>query len=68
MWNPEDKYFEVGPHIVTMEVEDIYFLIVLVARIYPLLQGRNDYLPSIGWKDRVFGGGCKKKQIEQKTK
>ena len=26
MWNPEQKYFEVGPHILTVEVEDIYFL------------------------------------------
>ena len=26
MWNPEHQYFEVGPHIVTVEVEDIYFL------------------------------------------
>ena len=26
MWNQEQQYFEVGPHIVTMEVEDIYFL------------------------------------------
>ena len=29
MWNPEKQYFEVGPHIVTLEVEDIYFLIGL---------------------------------------
>ena len=27
MWNPEQKYFEVGPHIFTSEMEDIYFLI-----------------------------------------
>ena len=26
MWNLEQQYFEVGPHIVTMEVEDTYFL------------------------------------------
>ena len=26
MRNPEKQYFEVGPHIVTMEVEEIYFL------------------------------------------
>ena len=26
MWNPEQQYFEVGDHILTMEVEDIYFL------------------------------------------
>ena len=27
MWNPEQQYFEVGPHVLTIEVEDIYFLI-----------------------------------------
>ena len=26
MWNPEQQYFEVGGHILTVEVEDIYFL------------------------------------------
>ena len=26
MWNPEQQYFEVGAHILTVEVEDIYFL------------------------------------------
>ena len=26
MWNPEQQYFKVGPHILTVEVEDIYFL------------------------------------------
>ena len=26
MWNPEQQHFEVGPHILTIEVEDIYFL------------------------------------------
>ena len=26
MWNPEQHHFEVGPHILTVEVEDIYFL------------------------------------------
>ena len=27
MWNPEQQYFEVGDHdILTLEVEDIYFL------------------------------------------
>ena len=26
MWNPEQQHFEVGAHILTMEVEDIYFL------------------------------------------
>ena len=26
MWNLEQQYFEVGAHILTMEVEDIYFL------------------------------------------
>ena len=29
MWNPEHQHFEVGPHILTIEVEDIYFLIGL---------------------------------------
>ena len=27
MWNPEQQDFEVGPHILTVEVEYIYFLI-----------------------------------------
>ena len=26
MWNPEQQHFEVGAHILTLEVEDIYFL------------------------------------------
>ena len=26
MWNPEQQYFEVGAHVLTIEVEDIYFL------------------------------------------
>ena len=26
MWNLEKQYFEVGSHILTVEVEDIYFL------------------------------------------
>ena len=26
MWNLEQQYFEVGEHILTVEVEDIYFL------------------------------------------
>ena len=26
LWNPEQQYFEVGDHILTVEVEDIYFL------------------------------------------
>ena len=26
MWNLEQQYFEVGTHILTVEVEDIYFL------------------------------------------
>ena len=26
MWNLEQQHFEVGPHIVTVDVEDIYFL------------------------------------------
>ena len=25
MWNPEQQYFEVGAHILKVEVEDIYF-------------------------------------------
>ena len=29
MWNSEQQYFEVGPHILMVEVEDIYFLIGL---------------------------------------
>ena len=26
MWNPEQQHFEVGAHILIVEVEDIYFL------------------------------------------
>ena len=26
MWNPEQQYFEVGAHILSMEVDNIYFL------------------------------------------
>ena len=26
MWNPKQHYFEVGAHVLTIEVEDIYFL------------------------------------------
>ena len=26
MWNPEQQYFKVGPHVLNIEVEDIYFL------------------------------------------
>ena len=40
-----------------------------VAGISPLLQGRNSYLPSIGWKGRVPGGGARKtkgNEIEHK--
>ena len=29
MWNPEQQYFEVGAHILTMDIEDIYFLMGL---------------------------------------
>ena len=25
-WNPEQQYFEVGAHVLTLEVEEIYFL------------------------------------------
>ena len=30
MWNPEQQHFEVGAHILTVEVEEIYFLTVLL--------------------------------------
>ena len=26
MWNPEQQYFEIGAHILTLEAEEIYFL------------------------------------------
>ena len=32
MWNPEQQYFEVGAQILTVEVEDIYFLTGLSRR------------------------------------
>ena len=31
---------------------------MIVEGISPLLQGRNGYLPSIGWKDRFLDGNA----------
>ena len=36
MWNPKQQYFEVGSHVLTIEVEDIYFLIGLSRRGAPI--------------------------------
>ena len=36
MWNLEQQYFEVGAHVLTIEVEDIYFLTRLLRRGTPL--------------------------------
>ena len=36
MWNLVKQYFEVGPHVLTIEVEDIYFLIGLSKRGAPI--------------------------------
>ena len=36
MWNPEQQYFEFGAHILTLEVEDIYFLTGLSRRGAPI--------------------------------
>ena len=36
MWNPEQQYFEVGAHILIVEVEDIYFLTGLSRRGAPI--------------------------------
>ena len=36
MWNREKQYFEVGGHILTVEVEDIYFLTGLSRRGAPI--------------------------------
>ena len=36
MWNPEQQYFDVGAHILTVEVEDIYFLTGLSRRGAPI--------------------------------
>ena len=36
MWNPEQQYFEVGAHILIVEVEDIYFLTSLSRRGAPI--------------------------------
>ena len=33
MWNLEKQYFRVGAHILTVEVEDIYFLTSLSRRV-----------------------------------
>ena len=37
MWNSEKQYFEVGAHILTVEVEDIYFVKGLLRRGAPIL-------------------------------
>ena len=36
MWNLEKQYFEVGAHVLTIEVEDIYFLTGLLRRGAPI--------------------------------
>ena len=36
MWNPEQQYFQVGIHVLTIEVEDIYFLMRLSRRGAPI--------------------------------
>ena len=36
MWNLEQQYFKVGAHILTVEVEDIYFLNGLSRRGAPI--------------------------------
>ena len=36
MWNPEQQYFEVGAHILTVEVEEIYFLNGLLRQGTPI--------------------------------
>ena len=36
MWNLEQQYFEVGAHILTVEVEEIYFLTFLSRRGAPI--------------------------------
>ena len=36
MWNPEQQYFEMGAHVLTIEVEDIYFLTGLSRRGAPV--------------------------------
>ena len=36
MWNPEQQHFEVGAHILIVEVEDIYFLTGLSRRGAPI--------------------------------
>ena len=36
MWNPEQQYFEVGAHVLKIEVEDIYFLTCLSRQGAPI--------------------------------
>ena len=36
MWNPEQQYFKVRAHIVTVEVEEIYFLTSVSRRGAPI--------------------------------
>ena len=41
MWKSEQQYFEVGGHILTVEVEDIYFLIGLSSCGAPMSLARS---------------------------
>ena len=36
MWNPAQQHFEVGAHILTIEVEDIYFMTGISRRGAPI--------------------------------
>ena len=36
MWNLEQQYFEVGTHVLTIEVEEIYFLMGISRRRAPI--------------------------------
>ena len=56
MWNPKQHYFEVGTHVLTVEVEEIYFLIDLSRRGAPisLNDPRGGEITTQGLIDRYY--------------
>ena len=61
MWNLEQQYFEVGAHILTVEVEDIYFLTGLSRRGAPIsLTGSpGGYITTRELVDRHYAPGMR---------
>ena len=67
MWNPEQQYFKVGAHILTMEVEDIYFLTSLLRRGAPISltwsRGKDITTKELIDRHRVPSTGTSRKKI-----